>query len=123
MNGYEEIILDHWRHPRNKGRLPSPSASATEANPLCGDVVRLDFALRDGRIEDVRFEGQGCAISQAAASILTEMVKGKPAAEAGAITDPEMLSALGDVVKTRLSCALLPLQALRKALGPKEDAT
>jgi len=115
---YEEVILDHWRHPRNKGRLPSPDASAVEANPLCGDVVRLELALRDGRVEDVRFHGEGCAISQAAASLLTEMVKGKTVDEARGLKDEDMLGALGNVVKTRLSCALLPLRALHKALGP-----
>ncbi|QAA76235.1 MAG: hypothetical protein BIP78_0469 [Candidatus Bipolaricaulis sibiricus] len=117
MTGYEEVILDHWRHPRNKGRLPSPDASAVEANPLCGDVVRIELAIHDGRVHDVRFEGEGCAISLAAASLLTELVQGKSVAEAAAVTDEALLSALGGVVRTRLSCALLPLRALRKALG------
>ncbi len=114
---YEEIILDHWRHPRNKGRLPAPDAVAVEANPLCGDTVRLELALHNGQIADVRFDGEGCAISQAAASLLTEMIKGKSVDEAQALTDEDMLAALGHVVKTRLSCALLPVRALRKALG------
>ncbi|MFH1609796.1 MAG: Fe-S cluster assembly sulfur transfer protein SufU [Candidatus Bipolaricaulota bacterium] len=116
MSGYEEVILDHWRHPRNKGRLEGPDASAVEANPLCGDVVRMEIKVQDGKVADVRFSGEGCAISQAAASLLTEIVQGKPAAEAAAMTDEELLAALGGVVRTRLTCALLPLRALRKAL-------
>lgn len=120
---YEEVILDHWRHPRNKGRLPNPDASAVEANPLCGDVVRIELAVRDGRISDVRFEGEGCAISLASASVLTELVKGKPVVEAAGMADEELLSALGGVVRTRLTCALLSLRALRKALAGLQGRT
>jgi len=120
MSGYEEVILDHWRHPRNKGRLPEATGSAVEANPLCGDVVRMEVKVQDGWVAAVRFSGEGCAISQAAASLLTEIVQGKPAAEAAGMKDEELLAALGGVVRTRLTCALLPLRALRKALGPKE---
>jgi nitrogen fixation NifU-like protein len=115
-SSYEEVILDHWRNPRNKGRLESPDVVAVEANPVCGDVVRLELALKDGRVEDVRFDGQGCAISQASASLLTEMIKGRPVDEVQGMRDEELLAALGGVIKTRLSCALLPLRALRKGL-------
>ena len=114
---YEEIILDHWRHPRNKGRLPHPDASAVEANPLCGDVMRIELRIENAIIQEVRFEGEGCAISLASASVLTEHVQGKPVAEAAEMTDEDLLSALGGVVRTRLTCALLPLRALRKALA------
>lgn len=116
---YEEVILDHWRHPRNKGRLPHPDASAVEANPLCGDVVRIELQIENAVIQEVRFEGEGCAISLASASVLTELVQSKPVVEATGITDEDLLSALGGVVRTRLTCALLPLRALRKALGAK----
>lgn len=114
---YEEVILDHWRHPRNRGRLPDPTGSAVEANPLCGDVVRMEVRVEDGRVADARFDGEGCAISLAAASLLTERVVGKPVGEVVKMTDEELLSALGGVVRTRLTCALLPLRALRKALA------
>ena len=117
MNPYEEVILEHWRHPRNKGRLEDPDVDVVEANPLCGDVVRLQLKVRDGLVEEVRFDGRGCAISQAAASLLTEMIKGKPLAELEGMGDEELLSALGGVIKTRLSCALLPLRALRRGLS------
>lgn len=117
MTGYEEIILDHWRHPRNKGRLPDATGAAVEANPLCGDVVRIEVKVEGGVLAAARFSGEGCAISLASASLLTELVEGKPVAEVEKLTDEDLLSALGGVVKTRLSCALLPLRALHRALG------
>ena len=117
MAPYEEVILEHWRNPRNKGSLENPDIDVVEANPLCGDVVRLQLSVKEGTVKDVRFEGQGCAISQAAASLLTEMIKGKTVSELEEMKDEELLSALGGVIKTRLSCALLPLRALRKGLS------
>ena len=117
MAPYEELILEHWRNPRNKGSLENPDIDVVEANPLCGDVVRLQLSVKEGTVKDVRFEGQGCAISQAAASLLTEMIKGKTVSELKEMKDEELLSALGGVIKTRLSCALLPLRALRKGLS------
>ncbi len=79
---YQEQILDHYKHPRNKGPLPGATLNAKDSNPLCGDEVILHLNL-DGshRVSDVRFEGQGCAISQASASILTTMLKGLPRAD------------------------------------------
>ena len=119
MAPYEEVILKHWRNPRNKGSLENPDIDVVEANPLCGDVVRLQLSVKEGTVKDVRFEGQGCAISQAAASLLTEMIKGKTVSEVKEMKDEELLSALGGVIKTRLSCALLPLRALRKGLSER----
>ena len=119
MAPYEEVILEHWRNPRNKGSLENPDIDVVEANPLCGDVVRLQLSVKEGTVKDVRFEGQGCAISQAAASLLTEMIKGKTISELKEMKDEELLSALGGVINTRLSCALLPLRALRKGLSER----
>lgn len=116
MSPYEEVILDHWKNPRNKGRLPNPDLVGVEVNPLCGDAVRLELKVADGKVADVRFEGQGCAISQASASLLTELIRGRTLEELRNMRDEELLSALGGVIQTRLKCALLPLQALRKAL-------
>lgn len=116
MSPYEEVILDHWKNPRNKGRLPNPDLVGVEVNPLCGDAVRLELEVADGKVADVRFEGQGCAISQASASLLTELIRGRTLEELRNMKDEELLSALGGVIQTRLKCALLPLQALRKAL-------
>jgi len=119
MAPYEEVILEHWRNPRNKGSLENPDIDVVEANPLCGDVVRLQLSVKEGTVKDVRFDGRGCAISQAAASLLTEMIKGKTVSELKEMKDEELLSALGGVIKTRLSCALLPLRALRKGLSER----
>lgn len=78
---YREVILDHYRNPRNRGRLPSPDATAQGVNPLCGDEVNIDLALRDGVVTDVKVESQGCSISQSSASMMTEAIKGKTRAE------------------------------------------
>lgn len=117
MSPYEDLIIDHWRHPRNKGTLPDPDADVTEANVPCGDVVRLQLKVRDGVVEDVRFDGRGCAISMASASLLTEMLKGKSLEEVEKLRQEVLLEALGGVIKPRLNCALLSYRALRKALN------
>lgn len=116
MSPYEDLILDHWRHPRNRGCLEAPDVDITEANPLCGDVVRLQLKLDGGKVSEVRFDGRGCAISMASASLLTEMVKGKGLDELEALREEDLLAAIGGVIKPRLKCALLPFWALRKAL-------
>jgi len=73
---YRDIILEYYRSPRNRGRLPQPTISREGQNPLCGDEVSLDLLVEDGVIKDARFQGQGCSISQASASMLTEAVRG-----------------------------------------------
>lgn len=111
---YQQNILDHWKHPRNSGRLEQPTVSQEEINPLCGDKLCFDLQIEDDVITDVRFTGRGCAISQAAASMLTEVVKGKPLAEARRIGKEEMLDLLGiPIGYTRLKCALLGLKAFK----------
>jgi nitrogen fixation NifU-like protein len=119
MSPYEEVILDHWRNPRNKGRLSAPDLVGVEVNPLCGDAVRLELKVADGKVAEARFDGEGCAISQAAASLLTELVQGRSLAELKGLKEEEILSALGGVIETRRNCALLPLRALRRALAGK----
>lgn len=79
---YREVILDHYSHPRNRGVLNPADAVREGANPLCGDELRLSLVVRDGIVRDIRFEGRGCSISQASASMMTERVKGQPVAEA-----------------------------------------
>src|ERR1700722_7882563 len=74
---YREYILDHYRNPRNFGHLEQVDASAEDLNPLCGDRIRFELKLKDGRVEDVRFSGKGCAISQASASMLSESLRGQ----------------------------------------------
>jgi nitrogen fixation NifU-like protein len=82
---YQELILDHNRHPRNRRRIASADRRAEGHNPLCGDQVSIELIVRDGVIEDAAFEGQGCAISTASASLMTEAVKGRSLAEAEAL--------------------------------------
>ena len=116
---YQAQILDHYTHPHNRGRLdPAPHASH-ESNPLCGDEIAMTLRV-DGsnRIEDVRFDGEGCAISMASASLLTDTVKGKTLEEAAAVDRAAVLGSLGvPLSAVREQCALLPLRALRVALG------
>ncbi len=112
---YRENILDHYRHPRNKGRLENPTYSHEEQNPLCGDVIRIDLHVTDDNVIDqVSFEGRGCAISQASASMLTEMIQGKTLDEVKNLGKEDILEALGiEVGPVRLKCALLSLKVLK----------
>ncbi|HEX6946873.1 MAG TPA: SUF system NifU family Fe-S cluster assembly protein [Acidimicrobiia bacterium] len=74
---YREVILDHYRNPRNRGRLADPDATAEGMNPLCGDEIRIELAFSDGMVSEVAIDGQGCSISQASASMMSEAIKGK----------------------------------------------
>ena len=128
---YQQVILDHNKSPRNFGKLDDPDVHVEANNPLCGDRLAMDLVLRDGLVEDVRFSGRGCAISQASASMLTEQLTGKSreAAEEKIEAFLEMmrteekeelgeLAALKGVVQTpnRIRCATLAWDAMRRAL-------
>ncbi len=110
-----EIIIDYYRNPRNKGRLEGATVSHQEKNPTCGDVIRMELLIEGERVTDVRFDGQGCSISQAAASMLTEAVKGKPLEEIQKISKADVLEMLGleELGPARIKCALLGLKALK----------
>jgi nitrogen fixation NifU-like protein len=111
---YREYILDHYKNPRNYGRLENPDISHEEDNPLCGDVIGMDFRVSHGVIEDVKFHGRGCAISQASASLLTERLKGLQLEDAKKINKSDVLGELGiDISPARIKCALLPLKVLK----------
>ena len=114
---YSEIILDHFRHPRNYGSLPAPDISYEDFNPLCGDRIRIELKLKHKVVEHARFRGDGCAISIAAASLLTELIVGIDIGAVEAISDGRLISALeSDIKPSRAQCALLPLEALRAGL-------
>ncbi|MBN2410485.1 SUF system NifU family Fe-S cluster assembly protein [candidate division KSB1 bacterium] len=136
---YQEIILDHYKHPRNRGTLENADVKITGKNPFCGDEIILSLKLKDNIVTDVAFEGSGCAISQASASVMTEQIKGKTLSEArelfqefskmvkGEINyDPEKMDELAAFkgvceYPTRVKCALLSWNALKNALEQKKE--
>jgi nitrogen fixation NifU-like protein len=123
---YREFILDHYKNPRNFGRIDGADISHEEYNPLCGDLVGMDFRIADGVIEEVRFHGRGCAISQASASLMTERLRGMSLEEARRISKDDVLEELGiDISPARLKCALLTLKVLKVGAyglaGDEED--
>jgi nitrogen fixation NifU-like protein len=122
---YREEILDHARRSPHRGRLESPDAVAEVDSPLCGDRVRVELAIAgSGRIERVRFEGQGCAISQASASMLAARVEGMTVDEARRFSAKAALGLLGVwLTPTRVKCALLGWRALQHALADRESAS
>jgi nitrogen fixation NifU-like protein len=113
-----EYLLDHYQHPRNHGALEHPDVTMPGGNPGCGDVVTIYLKVGGSdNVERVTFEGNGCTISQAAASILTEMVEGKPLADVDEMDFNDMIDELGrEVVNTRPRCATLALGTLKAAI-------
>ena len=113
---YKDIILDYYRNPRNFGDLTDPNVRAKDSNPLCGDIIEMQLKINESKVDDIRFKGKGCAISQAAASMLTEVVKGKTLDEIKAMDKSDVLELLGiDPGPTRIKCALLGLKVLKLA--------
>jgi nitrogen fixation NifU-like protein len=137
---YKEVILEHYKNPRNKRALPGADVSLSRNNPLCGDEITIHAKVGEGRVAEVTFEGRGCSISQASASMLTESVGGKPIGEAGALAadfrsmmegrhEPDEgrfgdLVALKGVVKypVRIKCAVLAWDVLQEALSGASEA-
>ena len=116
---YREVILDHYKNPRGHGVIEDADAVAEGMNPLCGDEVAIyvEFGGDGETIDEVKFSGRGCAISQAATSMLMEMVKGRTATEVGELSKDELLEEIGiPLTPIRLKCALLGLGVLKVAL-------
>jgi nitrogen fixation protein NifU and related proteins len=116
---YREVILDHYKNPRGHGLLEGADAQAEGQNPLCGDEVSIYVGFgEDGEtIDEVKFSGRGCAISQAATSMLTELVQGRTATEVATLPRDELLDEIGiPLTPVRLKCALLGLSTLKLAL-------
>jgi len=122
---YREHILEHYKYPRNRGSLDKPDITYKDFNPLCGDEVQIDLHIKDNKVEEVRFQAKGCAISQAATSMLTEMIEGKTLDEVKKIGKQEILDELGlELGPVRLKCALLCLKVLKGGVyGIKEWPT
>ncbi len=114
---YKEYILDHYRNPRNFGRLDAPDATAEDLNPLCGDRLCFDLQVGpDGRVTDVRFTGKGCAISQASASMLTETLKGETLEDVARMSQDRVLENVGiGISPARMKCATLCLKVAKSA--------
>ena len=116
---YREVILDHYKNPRGHGLIENADAEAEGQNPLCGDEVSIYVSFEeDGEtIDEVKFSGRGCAISQAATSMLTELAKGKTASDVATLPRDELLDEIGiPLTPVRLKCALLGLSTLKLAL-------
>jgi nitrogen fixation NifU-like protein len=119
MNEYaRELILDYYRNPRHKGHLEPHTHSHEERNPTCGDIVRMDLLVEDGVVRDASFDGQGCSVSQASASMVAESIIGKSLDEVRAMNKDDILEMLGGIElnPSRLRCATLGLVALHKSL-------
>ncbi len=114
---YSEIILDYYRNPRNYGTITEADTGAHDVNPLCGDEVEIALKIKSGRIEEAKFSGKGCAISQAAASMLCERIEGRKIEEILKMPKEEMLELLGiKLSPARLKCALLGLKVVKLAM-------
>jgi len=114
---YRDYILEHYKNPRNFGSLENADLTFHDKNPLCGDEMELQIVVKDGKIEELKWHGQGCAISQAAASIASEELIGMPVADAAELDADWMLEHMGiDISATRRKCALLNLKVLRGAV-------
>jgi nitrogen fixation protein NifU and related proteins len=115
---YREIILDHYRNPRNKGRISDADVSFHDSNPLCGDEIDIHLKVEDNIVKDIKFEGRGCAISQASASMLTEMVMNKPLTSIKELNKNDILENIGllNLGPARIKCALLSLKVLKMGM-------
>ena len=139
---YQEVVVDHYQHPRNAGTLAHPNRRAEGYNPLCGDQIKLQLTVEDDRITDIAFNGNGCAISTASASVMTESLKGKTVAEAEALFKQMMEMLTGDAAEAaevapemgklavfsgvreypmRVKCASLAWHTLHAALANREE--
>lgn len=137
---YRSVIMDHYKTPRNKGILEESSVTIDMNNPTCGDVIHLTMKVKDGKVQDVKFEGEGCSISMASASMMTQMLKGKTVEEAlqlGNIISEMMLGneydtsidlgdieALSGVAKfpARIKCATLAWKAMEQGIEEESEA-
>jgi nitrogen fixation NifU-like protein len=117
---YRAHLLEHWKNPQNFGVLTNPTHHAEKNNPLCGDEIRMTARITDGRVADIAFDGRGCAVSIAAASLLTEHVRGMTVAEIAALSQKTVTDLLGVVPSpARMKCAVLALETLRVACSER----
>jgi len=114
---YREAILDHYKHPRRKGHLENPDVHYHDHNPFCGDEITMELKVEKGIVVDAAFDGRGCAISQATASMIMEEIVGQSVEDLKLLGKEYILDLLGiEIGPVRLKCALLPLKALKAGL-------
>ncbi|MBI3957939.1 MAG: SUF system NifU family Fe-S cluster assembly protein [Chloroflexi bacterium] len=114
---YREAILDHYKHPRRKGHIDAPDIHYHDTNPFCGDEITIELKVADGVVVDAAFDGRGCAISQASASMIMEEIVGMTVTDLKEWGKEDILDLLGiEIGPVRLKCALLPLKALKAGL-------
>lgn len=115
LDMYAENVLDHYRNPKNYGKLSKPDVRESDLNPLCGDHYEFQIRLSRGAIKDVKFNGDGCAISMASASMLSEFVKGKKLSSLSKLSEKDVVRLLKiEVSPVRMKCAMLPIDILRR---------
>ena len=120
MEGYSDIVIDHFERPRNSGTLEDANAVGYMTNPVCGDTLLLMLRVDGGRIVDARWQSDGCAASIAASSLLSELATGASLEEAGAITRESLVEALGGLPSSKLHASVLAADALHHALAEYE---
>lgn len=117
MNMYQEIILEHYKYPKFKGQIQKPDAYAEDNNPLCGDKIGIQMHVEGNIVKEVRFSGNGCAISQASTDMLCESVVGKSVEDAAKTSKQDILNMLGiEISPARLKCALLCLKVMKMCM-------
>jgi nitrogen fixation NifU-like protein len=120
---YSDVIRERFRHPRFRGTVADPDAVFEDVNPLCGDRIRMECRLTDGRITEARYTGDSCAIAAASADVLLELIENQPAEAVHALDTAQLLERLqADIRPSRMKCVTLPLTVLQGALDGKEVA-
>ena len=121
---YKENIIDHYKNPHNQGIIENADIKFTENNPLCGDVITITLKLNDHKVDDIKFMGQGCAISTAATSMLTDEIKGKNIEEVKKVSREDIVKLLGiQIGPVRTKCAVLGLVAVKEGIKQFENKT
>lgn len=123
MLKYNELVIQHFKNPRNLGKIENPDAQATEGSVACGDMMSVYLKVKDGKIEDVKFESYGCAANIATGSMMTEVIKGLTLEEAEKITWKDIIEKLGGLPKSKYHCSNLAIDTLKKAIEDYKKKT
>ena len=118
---YSDIVMDHFMHPRNVGEIENPDGVGQVGNAKCGDIMKMYLKIKDGKIEDVKFETFGCGSAIASSSMATEMIKGKTIDQALAVTNRQVVDALGGLPAHKLHCSVLAEESIKSAIKDYYD--